>query len=434
MPLTEHDKWAGEDHHPVIQTLQDGIGNFYYEHLGTIVRWLPAWEDRLDWSEEQKRPDVMDSWYLHHPLMNLARLALDGNKEAKELVMKSIDYVIKVAHHFNYQWPVFYKITTLEVLKAETEPGEGGELDVPGSYAHLMLMVWELTKDKRYLNEAVTAARKLEGSGFEIFYQANNTAFSAEALLKLYKQTNDELFLDLSYVCIASVFKNVQLWDCNYGYGKNISTFFAIYPLKNAPYTAAYEEQEVFSAIHEYLNEAEGVDILPSVKLLLAELIKYASNRLVFYYPPLLPKEMLAEMDDVKTGEIDPNLWIALEDIQDGWNNSGQVGQEVYGAGIAFGIVPRQYFKVKDAGFMVFAEYPATNFKIKQSALTFFTRGDARLKLRIAILPMKNKSIPKIILTVGKGKNAEQIEQQKGGTKEYVEYYINGNSDVTIRW
>src|SRR5690606_20724142 len=108
--------------------------------------------------------------------------------------------------HFDYQWPVFYKMTTLEVLKAETEPGEGGEHDVPGSYAHLMLMVWQITKDERYLKEAVTAASKLEGLGFELFYQANNTAFSAEALLKLYKETNDELFLNLSYVCIASIF------------------------------------------------------------------------------------------------------------------------------------------------------------------------------------------------------------------------------------
>lgn len=433
MPLIDHDKWTGEDHHPIIQTLLDGLGNFYYEHVGTVVRWLPAWEDRLDWSEEQKRPEVMDSWYLHHPLMNLARLALQGNKDAKELVLKSIDYAIKVARHFEYKWPVFYKMTTLEVLKAETEPGQGGELDVAGSYAHLMLLLWELTGEKRFFNEAVAAAKTLDGLGFEIFYQANNTAFTAGAMLKLYKETKDELFLNLSYVCLASILKNVQLWECKYGHGKNLTTFFAIYPLKDAPYTAAYEEQEVFSALHDYLKEAEGLEILPSVKLMLAELIKYAVNRLVFYYPPMLPREMLAQKDEVKTGEIDPNLWIALEDIQDGWNASGQVGQEVYGAGIAFGIVPRQYHKTKEAGYIVFTDYPVTQFKAGiGKSVSFTTMGDERLTLRIVLIPVKDK-LPALTVTSGSGKAAKILAAEKiEGKKGFAAYTVSGNTKVKI--
>jgi hypothetical protein len=434
LPLMDYDRWSGEDHHPIINTLREGLGNFYDKQLGTIVRWLPALEKNLDWSEEQKKPEVMDSWYLHHPLLNLSRLALDGDKDAKKLLMDSIDYVIKVAHKFNYEWPVFYKMATLEVLKAETQEGQGGEKDVPGAYAHLMLQVWQLTGEKRYLDEAVTAAKKLDGLSFDIFYQANNTAFSAGALLRLYKETKDETFLNLSYLCIASILKNVQLWDCKYGNAKHYPTFFAVFPLKDAPYTAAYEEQEVYAGIHAFLREAEGIDILPSVRTLLAEFVKHIINRVSYYYPPRLPAEVLAGKDEVKTGEIDPNLWIALEDLQDGWNKSGQVGQEVYGAGIAFGIVPRQYFKVEDAGFLVFAEYPVTNFKIKQNTLTFFTRGDNRLKFRVAIVPIEGKDIPKVTVSIGKGKNAETVEQEKGGSKDYIEYYINGNSDVSINW
>jgi hypothetical protein len=52
----------------------------------------------------------------------------------------------------------------------------------------------------------------------------------------------------------------------------------------------------------------------------------------------MLPKEML--VDKPKTGETDPALWIALEYLHDGWEPSGEVGQEVYGAGIAFGLSP----------------------------------------------------------------------------------------------
>jgi hypothetical protein len=434
LPLMDYDSWSGEDHHPVIKTLHEGLENFYDEQLGTLVRWLPGMEQNLDWSEEQKQPEVMDSWYLHHPLLNLSRLAVDGDKLAKKLLLNSIDYVINVARHFDYDWPVFYKMATLEVLKKETQEGMGGEKDVAGAYAHLMIQVWQLTDEKKYFDEAVKAAKKLDGLAFDIFYQANNTSFSAGALLRLYKETKDKTFLNLSYLCIASILKNVQLWESDYGNAKHFPTFFAVYPLKDAPYTAAYEEQEVFAGIHTFLKEADDLEILPSVRLLLAECIKYIINRVSYYYPPRLPREVLAEKEDVKTGEIDPNLWISLEDLQDGWNKSGQVGQEVYGAGIAFGVVPRQYYKVKEAGFMVYTEYPATQFTVKDKKLTFFTRGDERLSFRIALLPIDGKAIPQLTVWVGKEAAMQRVLPTKDATKEYVEYKLNGNLNVKIEW
>ncbi|MFP5438980.1 MAG: hypothetical protein ACLGH8_14450 [Bacteroidia bacterium] len=435
LPLLDYDKWSGEDHHRIIETLRNGLENFYDEELGTLVRWLPAKEKDLDWSEEQKQPEVMDSWYLHHPLLNLSRMARDGDEIAKKLVLDSIEYVIKVAHHFDYEWPVFYKMATLEVLKKETQKGKGGEKDVPGAYAHLMIQVWQLTGKKKYFNEAVKAAKKLDGLGFDIFYQANNTAFSAGALLRLYKETNDKILLDLSYLCIASIIKNAQLWEADYGNAKHYPTFFAVYPLKDAPYTAAYEEQEVFSALHTFLDEADDVEgILPSVKLLVAESLKYIINRVSYYYPPRLPREVLAEKKDVKTGEIDPNLWIAIEDLQDGWNQSGQVGQEVYGAGIAFGIVPRQYHKVEKAGFMVFNEYPATRFVVKGNTLTFLTRGDSRFIYRMVVAPVTYKDkVPAVTVAVNRDGTYEIVkpDSRKNGA---VEFSIQGDSKVKISW
>lgn len=437
LPLTDFDQWSGEDHHPVIETLRNGLENFFDPQLGTIVRWLPALQKNLDWSEEQKEPEVMDSWYLHHPLLNLSRLALKGDANAEKLLLDSIGYVIKVARHFKYQWPVFYKMATLEVLKEETAPGQGGEKDVPGAYAHLMLQSWKLTRKKIYLEEAVKAAKKLDGLGLDVFYQANNTAFSAGALLRLYKQTGDKLFLDLSHLCIAAVMKNVQLWECNYGNARHYPTFFAVYPLKDAPYTAAYEEQEVFSAFHEFLQEAEGVEeVLPSVRMLLAECLRNTINRVAFYYPPMLPREVIAEGKDVKTGEIDPNLWIALEDLQDGWNRSGQVGQEVYGAGVAFGIVPRQYHKVPQGGFMLFADYPAGNFRKMKHSLTFQLKGGSSMRCRIAILPIK-EGLPAPTVRVEAGKSSrhrKEIASLSSIKGKHAEYSINGNSSVKITW
>ncbi|QPH40170.1 hypothetical protein [Pedobacter endophyticus] len=428
LPLVDYEEWSGKTL-KVTKTIKDGLPAFYDEKLGTINRWLPASEDQLQMEEEQKKPGVMDSWYLHHPLLNLSRLALKGDKVCEELFLNSIKYAIKVAHHFNYEWPVFYKMDTLEVIKAETAEGQGGEKDVAGIYAHVMLQAWELTKEKRYLNEAEKSARTLKGKGFQVFYQANNTAFSAGALLRLYKITNKDIYLELSYMCLASIFRNTKLWDCNYGYGKNFPSFFALFPLNDAPYTAVYEEQEVFCAFHDYLMHADGVEVLPAVRLLIAEYIRQLVNRAKYYYPVMLPKEMLEEKP--KVGEVDPKLWIALEDLQDGWLKSGTVGQEVYGAGNAFGILPRHYLPVPDEEFMVYVDYPTSNFTARKgSDIHFKVLGDERLTCRMMILKTGKTKLPEFSVRTQKSKELAPTNLKDG----HLEYQLNGNQEVVIAW
>jgi hypothetical protein len=433
LPLREYMDWKGEQQ-KIVGELTDGLPAFYHEKMKTIVRWLPKMEDNLDKSEEQKRERIMDSWYLHHPLMNLARLAKKGEEIAKKLLLDSIGYVINVAHHFKYNWPVFYRMDTLEVIKEETQPGEGGEKDVPGCYAHLMLEVWDLTGDERYLKEAKKAAKSLSGLGPDIFYQANNTAFAAQAMLRLFKITGDQQYLDLSYGCLAGLFRNVQLWDCEYGYGKHFPTFFAIFPLNDAPYTAAYEELEVYAGLSAYLKEAEGVDILPSARLLIAEFLRYAVTRIPYYYPPMLPKEMLSK--EVKTGEIDPSLWIPLEDIHDGWEASGEVGQEVYGAGIAFGIVPRQYIKVPGEDFLVYVDYPVSDIKIaKDKRLSFKTGGDGLLGCLVIIISMQSaKEKPYKLFAAPAGDKTKAELKPKNDQADMLEFHVSGNQSLELKW
>lgn len=429
LPLLDYVEWSKTEL-GVMKTIKDGLPAFYDRKIGSIMRWLPAAEEKLEGEEEQKKPGVMDSWYLHHPLLNLSRLALKGDQVAEKLFLDSLDFAIKVAHHFNYQWPVFYKMDTLEVLKAETAEGKGGEKDVAGIYAHVMLQAWELTKEKRFLNEAEKAAKTLQDYGLEVFYQANNTAFASGALLRLYKITQNELYLDLSYQCLAGIFRNTQIWDCNYGYGRNFPKFFALFPLNDAPYTAVYEEQEVFCALHDYLKHAEGVEILPSVKLLIAEYIRYLVDRAVYYYPGMLPEEMLEEKP--KIGEVDTKLWIALEDLQDGWQKSGSVGQEVYGAGNAFGILPRHYLRVPDESFLIYVDYPTAGFKaIKGKNIHFSTLGDERLLCRMMMIKGDASSLPDFTVTInGKTKPLKGKLTPKG----HLEYLLSGNQRVSIIW
>lgn len=429
LPLLDYVEWSKRDLE-VMKTIRENLPSFYDEKLGTIMRWLPAAEDKLKGEEEQKVPKVMDSWYLHHPLLNLSRLALKGDQLAKKLFLNSLDFAIKVAHHFKYQWPVFYKMDTLEVIKSETAEGKGGEKDVAGIYAHVMLQAWELTGEKRYLNEAEKAAKTLQGYGFELFYQANNTAFSSGALLRLYKITNNELYLQLSYMCLAGIFRNTQIWDCNYGHGKNFPTFFALFPLNDAPYTAVYEEQEVFCALHDYLKHAEGIQILPSVRLLIAEYIRYLVDRAVYYYPTMLPAEMLEQKP--KIGEVDPKLWIALEDLQDGWLPSGTVGQEVYGAGNAFGILPRHYLQVPGEQFMVYIDYPTSGFSARKGQdIHFSILGDERLTCRMMMVKTGARKLPEFKVTIAGIKEPLVPVQVKDGN---IEYTLNGNQRINISW
>lgn len=430
LPVREYMRWSGETC-VMAQEILDGLKAFYNEKLGTVMRWLPSEEHRLDGSEEQKKPLVMDAWYLHHPLLNLARMALSGDKIAKELLLKSVDYAIKVAHHFNYVWPVFYKMDTLEVVKAETKPGEGGEKDVAGLYAHVMLQVWSVTKDDKYFKEAEKAAKSIPQHGFNVLYQSNNTVFSAKAMILLYRETKKELYRDLAYLFIANMFKNVAIWQCAYGFGKNFPTFFELFPLSDAPYTAVYEEQESYACIHEFLNDAQGVKLLPSVRLLLSEFVRYAIHRMMYYYPPMLPREMMVKK--VKTGELDPKLWIALEDIHDGWEQSGSVGQEVYGAGLTFGIVPRQYIRIPEKEFLVFIDYPILNLKIRGNTLHFEVLGDSRLNCRMQIVTKGKAPLPGMHVSTGKASGKQEIGPVSK-KRHSLEYQIGGDQIITVSW
>lgn len=425
LPLHEYRDWSGKTH-PLYEDVSGGLTDFYNETIKSIVRWHPSLIDHLDKSEPQKEDMVMDSWYLHHPLLNLSRLALRGDKTARKLFLDSVDYAIRVAHKFEYKWPVFYKMTTLEIIQSETSPGKGGEKDVAGSYAHVMLMAYKLTNENRFLKEAVKAFKSLEELSFDIFYQANNTAFTAGALVELYRETNDQKYLDLSYSCLAGIFKNVQLWECKYGYGGNFPNFFAVFPLNDAPYTAAYEEFEVYTALHHYMEVTEGIDILPSLKILIPEFIKYAVSRMPFYYPTLLPAEMIS--DQVKTGQIQKDLWAPLEDIHDGWEKSGEVGQEVYGSGLPFGVIPRQYFMLGDSKAMGFINYPAARFRFGKNNVTFHMNGNPNFKALLMLSGLSKTAISKIKVEIkSTGSYTEIINKEN-------HFEFPGDAMVRITW
>jgi len=426
MPLAERSRWCGIDD-PLVEELAALAPEFHDDRINSIARWLPTAENMLDGGEPHEFPRLMDSWYLFHPLLNLARLADErDDDDARKQFLESLDHVIDVAHHFDHNWPVFYDVDTLEVIKAESEPGKGGELDVPGLYAHVMIQAYEMTDEERYLDEANTALRSMLGKGFELTYQTNNVAFGMLAALKMYQRTGDEELLQLSHVLCACLFDNVGLWSTRYGHARDRASFFGVFPMPTAPYTAAYEQAEVAAVCLEYILRA-GDELPDSLKVLLPELIRHVTARLDTYYPPCIPDEALT--DSPKTGCMLRDVWIPVEDLADGWDEAGTVGQEVYGAGIAFSTVARSYIRVPDSSAQVYCEYPYRVVHADRRSVVLHVYGDPGLACRMRLLPDGGWSGDERV----EGSATGRIDVKAEG-RRWRDYMVPAGQDVTVTW
>lgn len=409
----------------IVDTLLSGVSCFYDEKIQSIARWMPEKTFQLDESEEQKQPRIMDAWYLHQPLLNLAYVLLAGKGDdlLKQQFINSVTFCKKVAKHFDYVWPVFYDLDTLDILKAEAAPGDGGEKDVGGLYAFLMLRAHELTGDPSYLDEAKRAARSLSQFGHEVLYQANNTAYAAEALLELWTVTGDTDFLKQSELCLANLLRNTAIWDMQYGHAKEYSSFLMLFPLKDAPYAAVYEEQECMASFSRYLHMAhrKKAPLSAEIQTLLPELVKHILGRLACYYPPMLPDDVLAQ--EVKTGYLDKNRWIPVEDLGDGWDPVGTVGQEVYGAGALFQAFVNQALPLGNNESYCFVGYPIVEKRAVDGGVRFRTAGSSTLSYPIRLLGRPKKRYQ---LTAGKDVlwlDADNPVQQ-----------LPGGTTITLRW
>jgi hypothetical protein len=432
LPLLEYARSRGEKI-PLIAQLQANIPTFYNPAIRSIVRWLPADGCLLRGKEEHMAEHIMDSWYLYHIYLNLSRLAQFGDVTARELFLESLDYGIKVAQHFEYRWPVLYDINSLAVIRGEREEGRGGEQDVGAQYVHIMQQAWELTHSRRYVDEAIRAANTLPGLGFELGYQYNNTSFGAGGLLWLWRQTGNDLYRQLSEVCLANIVQNFWLWQSNYGCAKHYETFMGLPPLRNAPYLALYEELELLAAFHEYLNAA-GTDAPDSLRVLLPEYCKYLIDRAWHHYPDALPKDAIAEKPN--SGQIDRKLSIPLEDLYDGRERAGKVGQQVYGAAAPFVFATRHCHFIPNESFLMHCSYPLRNLKIKKSKrtrqATFQLSGDSRCRCHVRIVPQGYTPMPAVALYAGAGQGRKVAG--KLTHFGYVEFELPGDASCRLEW
>lgn len=415
-------KWRKEPH-PLEAEFKAGLEKFYDPKLKSLRRYLPNVGDDKD-------ADAVDSWYLYHPMLNLGILALDGDDEARDLLMKSIDFGIKAAHHFKYKWPVQYKINDFSVITETAEADGRGQTDVGGIYAWVMLQAFELTDDKRFLDEARAAIDAAIGLGFELNYQANLTAWGAAACMRLWRITNKPVYLEQSYVYLASFFHNSQFWESSIELAQHYKNFMAATCLQDAPYMAIYECFDSFAAFERYLADG-GLNIDPAARMLVSEYCKYALDRAWYYYPDALPPEALSPQQREKNGHIDRKLSFPLEDLYADGQLAGQVGQEIYGAGAGFVFATRAFHHIEGAPFRLYCDQLLPVFEpVSERALTITLSGGETCLAGLSLVRLKHHRLGKVKVTTEDGEDLRPRES----SPDRITYHVPAKGQIRLIW
>ncbi len=354
----------------IISKLSTNLTSFFDDELGTFHRWLPSESYLLDFEEEHQRSFIMDSWYLHYPILQLAYLFESGfeHDTLHQMFIDSLSFLKKLAKNYNYEWPILFNIYTLEIIKNESDNQHKGQKDMVGLYMLIMLKAYALTKNKSFLNEAKYAGNKALNFGLNDLYQSNNTAYTAEAYIELAALSNESKYLKVAEICLGNIIRNCAIWHMDYGNSTNRHNFFSLFPLKTGSYTAAFEEHETLTSFHRiiYAIHKNQISLMNEIVFFMVEYIQHALPRLPYYYPPTLPSDIFA--DQIKTGFILKNKWIPVEDLGDGWNAVGAIGQEVYGAALFFNL-------------SIYHELQAYDKIIGYSSLPFFIKNNIAVEI-----------------------------------------------------
>ena len=304
----------------LVATLSADLPTFYSAMYGTVVNNLPL----------PRGPGAgTESWYLVGDLIDLARVAASGDRAARSLVLRSAAGAIALAHHVRYRFP---RAITYGSWRGDSPL----QPDVTGGYAYLMLQLYDLTHQQRYLREAEAGVEHLQGYGFQLAYETHITALAATAAARLYAITGQRRYMELSLLPLANLFAASWMWDCGYQLCANgaYHTFFGLSPLPWSGYIAMMEQEQAWQALREYLL-VMGDSAPLSVRMLAAEFCRYSLSTLTYTLPPELPSGVAGpapgEYSFVPRNRLD--LAIPLEDLREGSQPSGQIGQEIYGAG-----------------------------------------------------------------------------------------------------
>jgi hypothetical protein len=307
---------------PFAATLDADLSTYYDPAYGTVTNGLPH--------DPSARGE---SWYFVNNLISLLQLAQTRDGTAKTLLLQSVDAVIKLAHVNGYAFPQNFAYRDFNGTGSQVEH------DVAGGYAWLMLGLYDLTGDTRYLDESKASIAHVAGTGFDLSYETHMSAYTAAAAQRLYAMTGDAAYHGYAVLALANLFHAVRLWDCTYGVckkGPGYHTYMGLNPLPWSDYVAMLEQYEAWLGLQSYLRYAQNEP--PYVVNLVKAFIRYSPRTLQYSLPPSLPSGAASSIPGEYPFVSHNNLrWhIPLEDLREGEVASGAIGQELYGAGGPF--------------------------------------------------------------------------------------------------
>lgn len=371
----------------------------------------------------------LDAWYFIYPLVQLTEMALDGDEEARALLLESAPRLIEVGRAMDYEFSFM-----LDVVANKRADDRFREYDTLGGYAYVMLGCHQLTGEARYLEEAKRAVEHIRGKGFSFTYEPHFTALTLESLARLHQLTGDRRYIDLSYVALANILAMTWLWEPDYGYASGYQLFLGTNPVPSSDQVAAFEIHNVWGYVSRFYLRAEK-ELPADVRRLLAEYLKYQLTVGHFTLPRFLPPEALSKTPD--WGVVRREMAIPIEDLKDGFHKSAMVGQEIYGAGEVFRFASEAYHVFGASREVVlFAEYPitASSWDESTSTLDFSLGGGPEYMSRVRVYFRGTRAgaarFAQVQGTVAQGGRARPIYVERG--RDYIEFYVPGGRGYRV--
>jgi hypothetical protein len=336
-----------------------GLDNFYNPDFALIQNSGP-----LATTGDQEHGDT---WYEVGHALKAAELGLLGYDSASALAEDSRAAWTEFAHTVDYEFPQFYRFTTWE--------GTGREPDAAGGYALYMLRLVDLGCGDECLQEAENAVRAFEGHGFAFAYETHMTAAAALAAAELARRTGDAAWLDYAYGPIANLIRLSWLYEVDYGPAAEARTFFGLAPTQRANAITPKEQYEAWIYLNEFLRLTRRI-VDPDVEKLVAEFTYHTLVTLADSLPSRLPDGVAtlhpSAYETVASNRLD--LAIPLEDMRDGRELWGTIGQEVYGAGMAPTFAALAYHEITP-GVILYSGYPLASVTSSDNHLRVVWHG-----------------------------------------------------------
>ena len=249
--------------------------------------------------------------------------------------------------------------------------------DEVGGYLYTLLLYYKFTREDKYLAEAKAAADRVLKSGFEFPYEFFTTPVVPVAMLRLYKLTGEDKYLQGSYIPLAACLRHSWFFNPQYREYQGRTVFLLTEGMPGV-YANGWEESAMMYYLYLYLVEGRD-ELMPEAIQLTSELLRYKCTSLADSLPPLLPDKSIIYTGKPREWHMPVRLdWYLpvegfgyLEWDKTGLHDRhGRVSQGTYNVGALPEAAMLQFHRLSDNLFL-YVETPIRLIKESDSKFSF---------------------------------------------------------------